>query len=247
MSDEIKLTVNDASARTQRSKIARAQLFSLENRVKGQVKRYAFNAALSAHDQRLPSRTVRVFSDCLREIVGQIDALGDEQMRCQFMTNLSFLLGVSNNAGSLAGEHAEDLKTKEKKRTLPGRKTRTLRALARLPSLYEDVSPILGDKSQNSTGEAIFGKLQKAHPDKYPNSKRRTTVRDIDDEILPRVQYARELRNQNPERRQVAIDKTWREIADGINATLPPAALFRITTAPVSQRRGKKTRAITNG
>ena len=122
-----------ASERTARLARARAQLFSLEDRVKGQLKRHVFRTELSARDQRRPQRAIRFFSDALRETVARIDAFDDEEERCFFMNNLNFLLRISNNAGALIGDAAESAVEEKRKVAARNRQVRSLKADHRLP------------------------------------------------------------------------------------------------------------------
>jgi integrase len=207
--DEIECPADNAVERVAR---ARANLSELEDTVRDQVERYIREAKLSdpGHHQR---RTVRVFSDVLRDVIAQIDTSPDERVRSLLMTGLGFLLRVSNNAGALAGDLAAEEK---RKRTAPARRARSALSTSRLSALYNDVAQILKEKDQNKTGEVIFRKLREKDPEKYPESKRRMVVRDIDNEILPREQLARGLGL----RRQEAIDNMWAEVMRKVKAEL---------------------------
>ena len=140
-------------------------------------------------DAQRPSGVLGLFSNCLREVRDHIEALDDEAVRSSLMADLGFLLVVSNKAGALAGELAVDNK---KKGSAVARQGNSRKPEANLYKLYEDIKPILREKNQNKTGRAIFKKLLKREPTKYPESSRTSTARHIED-LLERLSIDRVL------------------------------------------------------
>jgi hypothetical protein len=150
-------------------------------------------------DAQRPSGVLGLFSNCLREVMDHIEALHDEAVRSSLMADLGFLLVASNKAGALAGELAVENKEKG---SAVARLGNSRKPEAKLDKLYEDIEPILREKDQNKTGQAIFKKLHQMNATKYPEKARRTTVRHVED-LLSRL---------NPPKSKKEIDGMWAQI-----------------------------------
>ena len=112
-----------------------------------------------------------------------IEALDDEAVRSSLMGDLGFLLDVSNKAGALAGDWAIE---KNKKTSAVARLVNSRKPEASLKDLYEKVAPILQLRKVCPTPGWIFKELNKREPKEYPQKKRRTTCRHIED-LLERL------------------------------------------------------------